>query len=90
MERGLEDMFSLNSVLMSRGNIVQTPESLALLKRFLEFRLKVIANEQLSSGTVYYNVNTDILRISKAIKSGNVRLLSQLARKIEKEYGITD
>lgn len=40
MERGLEDMFSLNSVLMSRGNIVQTPESLALLKIFLEFRKK--------------------------------------------------
>ena len=38
MQRGLEDMFNLNSVLMSRGNVVQTPESLALLKKFLEFR----------------------------------------------------
>ena len=40
MERAIEDMFSLNSVLMSRGNIVQTPESLGLLKKFLEFRKK--------------------------------------------------
>ena len=51
-------------------------------------RLKVIANEQLSSGTVYYNVNTDILRISKAIKAENVKLLLQLVPKLEKEYKI--
>ena len=51
-------------------------------------RLKVIANEQLSSGTVYYNVNTDILRISRAIKAENVKLLSQLIPKLEKEYKI--
>ncbi len=38
MERATEDMFSLNSVLMSRGNIVQTPESLKTLKKFLEFK----------------------------------------------------
>ena len=49
-------------------------------------RLKVIANEQLSSGTVYYNINTDILKLSKAIKAGNIRLLSQLIPKMEKEY----
>ena len=51
-------------------------------------RLKVIANEQLSSGTVYYNINTDILKISKAIKSENIRLLSQLNARFEKEYNI--
>ncbi|WMT50677.1 MAG: Hsp70 family protein [Ferroplasma sp.] len=51
-------------------------------------RLKVIANEQLSSGTVYYNVNTDILRVSRAIKAENVKLLSQLVPKLEKEYKI--
>ena len=51
-------------------------------------RLKVIANEQLSSGTVYYNINTDILKLSKAIKSENIRLLSQLNARFEKEYNI--
>ena len=51
-------------------------------------KLKVIANEQLSSGTVHYNVNTDILKFSKAIKAGNIRLLSQLIPKMEKEYNI--
>ncbi len=40
MERAREDMFSLNSVLLSRGNIVQTPESLKLLKTFIEFSKK--------------------------------------------------
>ena len=38
MKRSTEDMFSLNSVLMSRGNIVQTPESLKTLRKFLEFK----------------------------------------------------
>ena len=52
-------------------------------------RLKVIANEQLSSETVYYNINTDILKVSKAIKSGNIRLLSQMISKMEREYRIT-
>ena len=53
-------------------------------------RLKVLANEQLSSGTVYYNINTDILKLSKAIKAGNIRLLSQLIPKMEKEYNIVN
>ena len=50
--------------------------------------LKGIANRQLSSETVYYNINVDILRVSKAIKSNNIRLLSQLIEKLELEYGL--
>jgi len=50
--------------------------------------LKGIANRQLSSETVYYNINVDILRVSKAIKSNNIRLLSQLTEKLELEYGL--
>ena len=51
-------------------------------------RLKVIANNQLSSETIYYNINTDILKLSRAIASGNIKLLSQLITKMQKEYKI--
>jgi diphosphomevalonate decarboxylase len=40
MNRAMEDMFSLNSVLMSRGNVIQTPESISLMKHFITFRNK--------------------------------------------------
>jgi mevalonate pyrophosphate decarboxylase len=40
MKRSTEEMFSLNSILMSRGNVIQTPESIALLKKFIEFSKK--------------------------------------------------
>jgi molecular chaperone DnaK len=50
--------------------------------------LKNIANMQLSNGTKYYNINTDILMVSKAIKNNNIKLLSQLLTKMEKEYSL--
>lgn len=40
MKRGMEEMFALNSVLMSTGNVIQTSESIALLKKFIAFSKK--------------------------------------------------
>lgn len=40
MKRSMDDMFNLNSVLLSSGNVIQTPESINLLKNFLNFRSK--------------------------------------------------
>ena len=40
MRRAMEEMFDLNSVLMSRGNVIQTPESISLLKNFIKFSKK--------------------------------------------------
>ena len=40
MRRAMEDMFDLNSVLISRGNVIQTPESIALMKNFIKFSKK--------------------------------------------------
>ncbi|MGE9809969.1 mevalonate 3,5-bisphosphate decarboxylase [Ferroplasma acidiphilum] len=40
MNRAMEDMYALNSVLLSRGNVIQTAESISLLKNFIEFSKK--------------------------------------------------
>ncbi len=40
MKRSMEDMFNLNSVLLSEGSVIQTPESINLLKKFLKFKEK--------------------------------------------------
>ena len=40
MNRAMEDMYALNAVLLSRGNAIQTPESISLLKNFIEFSKK--------------------------------------------------
>ncbi len=40
MKRAMEEMYSLNAVLLSRGNVIQTPESIRLLKGFIEFSKK--------------------------------------------------
>ncbi len=40
MKRSMEDMFNLNSILLSKGNVIQTPESINLLKKFLKFKEK--------------------------------------------------
>ncbi len=40
MARSMDDMLYLNSVLMSENNIIQVPESISLLRHFMEFRRK--------------------------------------------------
>lgn len=40
MKRAMEEMYALNAVLMSRGNVIQTTESIKLLKDFIEFSKK--------------------------------------------------
>jgi diphosphomevalonate decarboxylase len=40
MKRAMEEMYALNAVLMSRGSVIQTAESIKLLKNFIEFSKK--------------------------------------------------
>ncbi|WP_337860199.1 Hsp70 family protein [Ferroplasma sp.] len=54
----------------------------------LLYKLKGIANKQLTSETTHYNINKDILKLSKAIQNNNIALLSQLEATYKKEYSI--
>ncbi|MEM0140058.1 MAG: mevalonate pyrophosphate decarboxylase [Ferroplasma sp.] len=40
LSRSMDDMFNLNSVLMSGKNVIQTPESIVLLEKFLKYKKK--------------------------------------------------
>ena len=81
MKEAVKKYFKVDSERKKMAEIMNRSEQLL-------HELKGIANKQLSSETKYYNINTDILMVSRAIKNNNVKLLSQLLAKMNKEYSL--
>jgi molecular chaperone DnaK len=81
MKEQVKKYFMLDSRRKKMAEIMNRSEQLL-------HELKGIANRQLSSETVYYNINTDILKLSKAIKGNNIKLLPQLIERFQREYSL--
>ena len=81
MKEAVKKYFKVDSERKKMAEIMNRSEQLL-------HELKGIANKQLLSETKYYNINTDILMVSRAIKHNNVKLLSQLLAKMDKEYSL--
>ncbi len=79
MKEAVKKYFKVDSERKKMAEIMNRSQQLLYV-------LKGIANRQLSSETKYYNINTDILMVSRAIKNNNIKLLSQLIAKMEEEY----
>jgi molecular chaperone DnaK len=81
MKENVKQYFKEDSERKKMAEIMNNAEDIL-------YNLKGIANKQLSSDTIYYNINTDILKLSRAIQNNNIKLLSGLIEKYKVEYHI--